>query len=286
MQKILVLCLFSLCMAFQTDKPAYLLYDHAGQPTDYRALLRAAEQADVVFFGELHNNPICHWLQLQLAKDLMATKGLNLVLAAEMFEADDQLVLNEFLAGQVKEANFEKEAKLWNNYATDYKPLLALAKAGGLAVVASNVPRRYASMVASGGWAALEPLTPEAKSLMAPLPIEVDLGLPGYKNMLTMMGGHGGSAQQVVLAQALKDATMAHRIAQAWQKGRTVLHFNGAYHSDNYEGIIWYLKKYQPGLRVATISSVEQDEVGQLGPEAKGKADFIICIPADMTKTY
>lgn len=286
MQKLLLILVSVVFMALTNDKPAYLLYDKNGKAAAYRDLLKASSQADVIFFGELHNNPICHWLQIQLTKDLFAAQGGNLILAAEMFETDNQLILNEFLAGQVKESNFEKEAKLWNNYATDYKPLVNFAKANHLPFVASNVPRRYASMVASGGLAALEQLQPAAKTLLAPLPIQVDLELPGYKNMLAMMGGHGGTGNNIVMAQAIKDATMAHQIAQAWQKGKTVLHFNGAYHSDNYEGIIWYLKKYKPEIRVATITSVEQDNVEKLAPETKGKADFIICIPADMTKTY
>ncbi|TAF00991.1 MAG: hypothetical protein EAZ80_03290, partial [Runella slithyformis] len=66
--------------------------------------------------GEYHNNPICHWLQLKLTKDLFKQKGENLVLAAEMFETDNQLVLNEYLSGFIKETNFEKEAKLWSNF--------------------------------------------------------------------------------------------------------------------------------------------------------------------------
>ena len=47
----------------------------------------------MVLFGELHNNPISHWLQLELTEDLHAARGADLVLGAEMFEADNQLLL-------------------------------------------------------------------------------------------------------------------------------------------------------------------------------------------------
>lgn len=281
----LLVCLIPL-LAMQ-DNPAYLLYDRNGKSAKYADLLAAAQKADVVFFGEMHNNPICHWLQLRLTKDLHKIVGERLVPAAEMFEADDQLVLNEYLSGLIKESNFEKEAKIWNNYATDYKPLVNFAKQNKLPFVATNIPRRYASMVAAQGLESLEKLDAEAKKMLPPLPIPLDRELPGYKNMAAMMGGHGGTmSDNMVAAQAVKDATMGYRIAQAWEKGKLIIHYNGAYHSDNFEGIIWYLNRYKPGLNILTVSVSEQDDITALAKEAVNKANFIIAVPADMTKTY
>lgn len=71
-----------------------------------------------------------------------------------MFEADNQIVINEYFAGIIKESSFESELRKWNNYATDYKPLINFAKNEGLKFVASNVPRRYASVVSGGGFKA------------------------------------------------------------------------------------------------------------------------------------
>ena len=288
MNKLLRLFPFLLLMSFvQSDKPAYLLYDKKGATANYADLLSAAENADVVFFGEMHDNPICHWLQLQLTKDLYNSKKNDLILAAEMFEADDQLVLNEYVGGLIKESNFEKEAKLWNNYATDYKPLVNFARQNGLQFIATNIPRRYASMVATGGMASLEKLDKEAQRYIAPLPVEVDMELPGYKAMIGMMGGaHGGGAENMVNAQAIKDATMGYRISEQAKNGKVILHFNGTYHTDNFEGIAWYLRKYNKKLKVVTISSLAQEDISSLSAESKGIADFVICIPKDMTKTY
>jgi len=286
MKKILLSWLLIPLITMQ-DNPAYLLYDRNGNSARYSDLLAAAQKADVVFFGESHNNPICHWLQLRLTKDLHKVLGNRLVLAAEMFEVDDQLVLNEYLGGLIKESNFEKEAKIWNNYSTDYKPLVNFAKQNGLAFVASNIPRRYASMVAAQGLGSLEKLDAEAKKMLPPLPIPLDRELPGYKNMIAMMGVHGSTtSDNMVAAQASKDATMGYHIARAWGKGKVIIHFNGSYHSDNFEGIIWYLNYYKPGLNVLTISVSEQDDIGSLSKEAVNKANFIVAIPTDMTKTY
>lgn len=269
------------------DKPAYRIFESDGKEASWKDLFKDAKKADVVFFGEEHNNPIAHWLELELLRDLFTEKGTDLVLGAEMFERDDQVLLDEYLAGTIKEKNFEEEAKLWNNYQTDYKPLVLFAKEKGLKFIGTNIPRRYASLVSSKGLEALSSLNAEAQLHLAPLPIEFDINLPGYQNMLKMMEGHGGAmSENFPKAQAAKDATMAWSIAERWEKGKTFLHFNGSYHSDNQEGILWYLGKYEPKAKTLTISMISQDAIDTLSEEAKGKADYIIAVPESMTKTY
>lgn len=288
---LIFLVLTSLVMAF-TDKPAYRLYDQKLQPTDYDALLKHAQTADVVLFGELHNNPISHWLQLELTKDLFATKKGNLVLGAEMFEADNQLVLTEYLEGKITAQQLEAEAKVWKNYPTDYKPLVDFARQHGLPFVATNVPRRYASIVSKKGLEGLNELAADAKKSVAPLPIVVDLRLPGYAELLKMGGMHGAggmggmSAENMARAQATKDATMAHFILQNRKKGQTFLHFNGSYHSQNFEGIGWYLQKAAPSLNVMTIATVEETDVNRPTEAKPGLAHFVLTVPTTMTKTH
>ena len=275
-------------VATAQDKQAYRVFDNKGKETDYGQLLKQSKKADVVFFGEQHNNPISHWLQIELAQDLEKETGGKLIMGAEMFERDNQAILNEYLSGQISSKNFEDEARLWDNYATDYKPLVELAKSKKLPFIATNVPRRYANMVYKQGLESLTPLTSEAKSWIAPLPIEVDMNLPSYQAMIKMMGGHstGAASDNLIKSQAVKDATMGYFIAQNLKKGHVFLHFNGSYHSDLKEGTVWYLRKYAGGKDVVNIATVEQDNIEKLDQENLGKADFIICVPAKMTKTY
>jgi uncharacterized iron-regulated protein len=270
------------------DKAAYRIFDANGKESTYAQLLKNSKKADVVFFGEQHNNPISHWLQLELATDLEKETAGKLILGAEMFERDNQAILNEYLNGQISTKNFEEEARLWDNYATDYKPLVELAKSKKLPFIATNIPRRYANMVYKQGLESLNPLSAEAKAWIAPLPIEVDLTLPSYQEMSKMMGGHGGNAaaENLIKSQASKDATMGYSIAQNLKRGHVFLHFNGAYHSDLKEGTVWYLRKYAPGKDIVNISTVEQENIDKLDKENLGKADFIICVPSKMTKTY
>jgi uncharacterized iron-regulated protein len=277
--------------SFSQDKPAYKVFNGDGKRADYDDILREVKKADVIFFGESHDNPVAHWLEFEITKDLFAGKGKNLVLAAEMFETDNQLLIDEYFAGIIKESSFESEVRLWKNYATDYKPLLNFAKEKGLKFVASNIPRRYASVVASGGFEALQNLSAEALKYIAPLPVEYDPELACYKDMLSMGGAIGGKMENKVnenlpKAQAIKDATMAKSITNYWQKGETVIHYNGSYHSDRHMGIIWYLTKYNPSIKIATITTVVQDNIDKIEASNKGQADFVIVIPSSMTRTY
>jgi uncharacterized iron-regulated protein len=279
------LILLSPLFCFGQDKPAYRLFDSEGKEIRYEKMIKELEKADVVFFGEQHNDPISHWMELQVMKSLYE-KNNRLTLAMEMFEADDQLVLNEYIEGVIEERHLLAEAKMWDNYKTDYKPLVEFAREKKLPVVASNIPRRYANLVYRKGVQSLDSIADEGKQWIASLPFEIDLELPGYKSMISAMGPHAsaGTAANMARSQASKDATMAYFILK--NKQSQVYHVNGAYHSQNGEGIIWYLKKAQPGLKIATIHIAEQSEIEKLDDANKKAADFIICVPKDMTKTY
>lgn len=287
---ILFLFIWSLMLTtvIEAQPKAYNIFNQKGKEVAYNKMLKELEEADVVFFGELHNNPICHWLELEIARDLYTQENQNLVLGAEMLECDNQLLVNEYFLGFISEKNFEKEARLWPNYFTDYKPLVSFAKENNLSFVATNIPRRYASAVFKKGLESLENLPEYSKVFIAPLPIQEDYDVKCYKQMLEMGGTHGNSSNPKYYPQAqmIKDATMAHFIYGNWNEGELFLHFNGSFHSDNKEGIVWYLRQINPNLNILVITSVEQDQVTKLNQENRNKADYIIAIPERMTKTY
>lgn len=274
--------LLSISATLAQDKPAYMLYDNKGKKAKYEKLIKTLNDADIVLFGELHDNPIAHWLQHELVKD--ANQKRELILGAEMVETDNQNELNQYLKGEINYEQLDSVTRLWINYKTDYAPLVDFAKDNGIAFVASNVPRRFASEVYKGGFEALDSLSDEEKAWIAPLPIDFDSNLPTYLNILEMMGEHGSPL--LVKAQAIKDATMAHSILTNYIEGKLFIHFNGAFHSDYREGILWYLMRQKPDLKYVTISTVSQANVQKLEKDHKGKADFIICVDEDMTSTY
>lgn len=277
---LIISCFFMFSNA--QNKPSYLVYDQNGKKSSYKDILNSSQNSEVLLFGEYHDNSVAHWLELEITKDLFEKKLL--VLGAEMFEADNQKQLNQYLKGEINQKKLDSTARLWPNYKTDYKPLLDYAKELNLDFIATNIPRRFASLVFKNGFEALDKLSIEEKSWIAPLPIIYDSSLPGYSIMAQEMGGHGG--ENLPKAQATKDATMAYFINKNRKENSLFIHYNGSYHSDNFEGINWYLKRYNPTIKILTIATVSQKDISKLEPSYLGKANFIIVIDEDVTKTY
>lgn len=263
-------------------KKAYQIFTSEGEKTDYFEMLKAVKTSDIALFGEQHNSAIAHWLQLELTIDLLQEQPVTL--GAEMFERDNQEPLNKYLAGEIDQKGLDTLARLWSNYKTDYAPLVNVAKQKNTEFIATNIPRRFANLVFRNGFEVLDTLSIEKKSWIAPLPIAFDPELPTYQNILTMMGDHG--TPELVKAQAIKDATMAYSILEHKKENQLFLHYNGAYHSDFYEGIVWYLKLSEPDLNYLVISTVTQKDISQLEEEHLNKADFIIVVNENVTTTY
>jgi uncharacterized iron-regulated protein len=191
------------------------------------------------------------------------------------------------MEGKIDLITFDSLAGLWDNFETDYLPLVDMAIENKSRFIATNIPRKYASQVFKQGVESLELLPVEEKAWIAPLPMPYDSTVSCYADMLSMMpAGHGG--QNFPKAQAIKDATMAHFITEnmSLEAGNIFYHINGSYHSNKKEGIIWYLNKYKPNLKIATICVVSQENINKLEKENFGLADFIIVVDEDMTSSY
>ena len=274
---------FFIFTAHFTQQHAFQLYTGNGRKVSCSKMIKIVKKSDVVLFGEYHDNPIAHWLQFELASELAKEK--KLVLGLEMLESDNQKLLDQYLSNEISYAVFDSVVRLWSNYPTDYAPIVELAKAEKSPVICTNIPRKYARMVfRNGGFNALDDISEEEKIFIAPLPILFDAELSQYKNMLEMMGGHGSA--DIVKAQAIKDATMAHFISKNFKEESVFLHLNGAYHSDFFQGILWYLMKIKPNLNYKTISTVNQKNVKKLHKDNRARADYILCVNNNMTKTH
>lgn len=288
MKKILVslICCLTETLGWAQEKNAYTLFDAQGNRVDYTQMMDVLERQDVVFIGEIHNCPIAHWMEYEIVKDLYDRHGDRLMIGAEMFERDNQLILDEYLAGMITPERFNAEAKLWPNYKTDYSPIVEFAKEHKIPFVATNVARRYANMVAKGGFEALDGLSDEAKRYIAPLPLNYvpNKSVDEYFGAMKMPGMKQSAAENLSKAQAVKDATMAWSIAERMQS--KLVHMNGNFHSTDHCGIITYLNQYRPGLKIGTVEVIRQENTDKLDPEALGKADFFICVPKDMTSTF
>lgn len=276
-----------LLLAFfgQSQEKAFQIFTGRGNKVSFHQLERAALRGEFVFFGELHDDPIAHWIQRELLASLFEKHGADLVCGSEMFEQDNQAQVDAYLAGRLNEKQFADSCRLWTNFDTDYKPMLDFAKANHLPWIATNIPRRYASLVFKNGLQALDSLSNRERLWLAPLPFPLDTTLSQYA---ALTDGEMHMGPNFVRAQAIKDATMAYFIWKNWAPGKVFYHLNGSYHSDYYQGILWYLQHYGQIAyeRMVTISTVTQADISKLDPAYKGKADFIICVPETMTRTH
>lgn len=273
-------------LTFSQDKPAYVIYNAKGKKVSYKKMLQAAMASDITFFGEFHDNTIAHWLELELTMDMARLTNNQLTLGFEMFEQDQQQLLSDYQSGKITAKQFEDSTRLWNNYKTDYKPIVNFAKDNNLFCVASNIPRWIASLVYKKGRVALDSLKTTDYNHMCDKNYVVDTSLSQYKKMLGMMPDHN-KGLNFIYSQASKDATMAHFIDKYWKNYPTnkFIHFNGSFHTDFDQGIIWYLKRLRPNLKYTTITVVEQSDFKKMDKEHLGKAHFIICVDEHMTKT-
>ena len=280
MKNILFILSIFLC-AEGFSQEAFAFFTQNGKRTSYRKLLRKSKKADIVLFGEYHNNPIAHWLEVKLTKDLLGKRSL--ILGAEMFERDNQDALNGYLEGTIDQKGLDTLARLWKNYKTDYKPWVDLAKREKLPIVATNIPRKYANLVYKKGLQALDTLPSAERKWIVSLPFPYDGNLSQYEKM-KKMARH--NPENLPMAQAIKDATMAESIETHYKKESLFLHLNGSYHSDFFQGIYWYLRKRNPNLKILTISTLSQSNLKKLPTEAYGQADFILVVDEDMTGSY
>ncbi|MFK5880452.1 MAG: ChaN family lipoprotein [Flavobacteriaceae bacterium] len=271
------------------DKVASQLYNNKGKKVKYKKMIKDLADSDMVFFGEYHTNPISHWMQIEMAMSFFELKGDKLFFGAEMFESGNQLVMNEYLTDLYAEKKMLPEmTQMWGNYQTDYKPLVEFAKENNLRFIASNIPRRYAAMINKKGMDALKELSPEALALIGPdLEKYFDPTVKAYAEMGDMMGGHiPPNMLNIQTAQAAKDATMAHFSLENFNEGDLYFHFNGSYHSNNNQGIIWWVNKIQPGLNIKSITTVMQSEWDEMTKEEKAEiANYIIVVADLMTET-
>ena len=281
-----VLCACVISTTGQSLLKAYQFYEE-GEEITHEEAVKVLTKADVILFGELHNHTMVHWLQFKTAQKLL--ESADLIMGAEFFETDDQLLLNELIAGLTPMKKFEDEAKLWPNYETDYRPILQLAVDSQITFIGTNIPRRYASFVAKNGLEMLETFPEKSLSLIPPLPMPFSMETPGYQEVYDMMNaGHGMpmSPENFVRAQAIKDYTMAYNIGENIKKKSIFLHFNGDFHSKDFGGVYWYLNELYPKLKVKSIKVIEVEDFETLTAEDLGGGDIILAVPEDFVKSY
>lgn len=260
--------------------PHRVIESSTGKATDFNGLVDRALEAEIVFFGEFHDDPGTHSLQRSLLEAVAARHG-NVILALEMFERDVQPIMDAYLAGEITETEFLAQSRPWSNYATDYRPLIELAKERNIPVLAANVPRRIAAQVSRGGLDTLRAL-PEAERGM----VARELLCPRddyYDRFAATMRGHPGLTDPMIFrfyeAQCIKDETMAESVVEvlAARPGVLVIHMNGSFHSDYGSGVPERVLRRRPESKVLTLTGIPVEDPASAVPgDERARADYLL----------
>ncbi len=277
----------------QSSQAGFQIYNSKGKSSSISEIVALAEKNDVIFLGENHDDKIAHELQFEILKSVYEKFGKRrkMALSLEMFERDTQIVVDEYLQNLITEKKFLDDTRPWNNYKSDYRPLLEFAKQNMLSVIAANAPRRYINMVSRNGRDALIPLSPAARTWLAPLPFGESS--KEYKEKFNrLMGGDGSEnhgLSKIFDSQTLWDATMAFSIAEHLkkQKNALIVHLNGSFHTENRLGTAEQLLKYQPGAKFLVVTMRYEDNFKNFDKvRHENLGDFVILTDAKEPRSF
>ena len=255
-----------------------------GERVEMAAMLDDLARMDVVFLGEMHTDETTHRVELAIYEGLLQRRDGKVVLAMEMFERDVQPVLDTYLAGDIDEAAFLAAAHPWGNYRTGYRRLIERARAQALPVIASNFPRSLRRRMAMQGEGVLQELKGEERRLA---PAELMPNSPAYwrrvdnavRGHLGMMGGKRDPDDPRLLdTQSLWDNSMGEACALALKAnpGYSVLHINGGFHTEYWDGTVRQLSLRAPEAKVATVAIVPVANPGVALPRGLPVADYVV----------
>ena len=267
----------------------YKIYDtRTKQITGIDKIVADMSDADVLFFGEEHNDSAGHYLENKIFRALHAAYGDKVILSMEMFERDNQTALNDYLQGFIDEARLAKDARLWSNY-KDYRPMVEYAKQNHIPVIAANAPRRYVNLVSRRGMKSLDSLSKDAKKFLPPLPYDTLSGRYREKFVEIMKGGPGGDNPNVYYSQSLWDAGMGYSIYKFLKenKHRKVFHCVGGFHTEEKLGTAAQLQMRNKKLKILNIASFSDASFANPDWEKfSHRGDYIIMTNPDLKKTF
>lgn len=280
---------FGICSFKASAQNNYtLINSRDGKELTISDVVADMEKADVLFFGEEHDDQTGHLVENEIVHALSEKYPAKTALSMEMLTTDKQLIVDEYIQGLIRAKDFLSDAWTWPNL-NDYKPMLDFARQKQLPIVAANAPTRYVNRVTRFGMPALDSLSGVAKQFLPPLPLDTLTG-KYYDKFSKLMGGHAAMpGMNLYQAQNVWDATMAWSVGKFMQShaGWKVIHLCGGFHAEDKLGTVEQLKmKYGPQLKVLTIVAVS--DKNWKNPDRKaytGNSDYILLTNPDLPRT-
>jgi len=257
-------------------------------------LLFQIDKVDVVLLGELHDHAIGHAVQLAVIEDVF-DKYPNSVLALEMLERDEQVLVDDYMEDVITADSFESltHSTNWgakNGWEVWYQPIIDAVKERGGEVLAANAPRRYVRLARTDGYERIKSLPPHRRSFID-LPEELSGGR--YRQRFWEYATHHDEGDEesainvdvidpddsllpVFRSQQAWDATMAQSVAGAMPSiDRKVILLVGQFHVEYDGGIVQELRRRAPKARVLVIS-IQRDLPEEEWRGSPAIADFMV----------
>ena len=209
-----------------------IIHTRTGHYVNQQQMLSSLVGYPLVYVGELHDNPASHRLQVEILKAMQASHPGKVALGMEMFNNEQQVALDRWVAGELSEKEFLRESRWFENWKTDYelyRELLEFARDQQIPVIGLNIPRALGRKVSM---TPLDQLDPEVKEQLP----KMDMSDPYQRQMIEeIFGAHaaGGSmVESFFRRQTLWDEAMAEAVADYMQEnaGRHMMIAAGGWH--------------------------------------------------------
>lgn len=125
------------------------------KPVEFKDMINDVIQSDIIIVGELHDVMEHHRFQLKVIQAVYQNEK-NIAIAMEMFRADAQTDLDNWVNGKLSEEDFKKVFK--DNWRTGwdlYLDILLFARDNKIPIIGLNVPSEITRKVAQRGFASL-----------------------------------------------------------------------------------------------------------------------------------
>ena len=273
-----------------------------GRSLGWADVMASASWADAVFIGERHDDPTAHAVQLAIFEDLNAGYP-GTALALEHLERDEQLMVDQYLRGEITADAFidATESRNWagkDTWVPFFQPMIDAARETGSPVVAANAPREFVRRAREEGHDALAANASSDRALYD-LPVPERLPLvtgdwnerwAAYQSRFREImssdsdfesdGAFSEDARTrldtIFLSQSTWDGTMGTSAANALERGAPkVVLCAGCFHIERDGGTVLQFEARKPMAKVLTVTVIDASSQ-RLRDEDRNAADVVI----------
>ncbi len=196
----------------------------SGEVFSFDQLIEQIASKDLIFIGEVHDNPEHHLIQVQILQALMDRFG-PVTIAMEFFPKSQQPTLDRYLQGELTESEFLRAVNWKGGWSFDYhfyRPLMLLARRNALGILAINASRDTVKKVARHG---LQSLEIDERNKLAK---DIDLNNEAHRDYLRKVYAQHGHRELKKFnyfyeAQCVWEDTMAQNLAEYLRENREKL---------------------------------------------------------------